>query len=239
MTRRVAVVLIATAGFCAIGLGQAGAQPATQPTTQPAKPPAGTYPKPDVVPLDWEFKIELDSLRSIPVRLAGKKGDQLFWYLRYTVTNLSKADHIFVPEFVLYTDTGQVIRAGQRTPTSVFAAIKKLHNDPLLKTQTSMTRKVLIGQDNAKASVAIWPDFDPNAGSIDIFIGGLSGETRAIHLPKPVQAVEMDWRGSKKTVSKTRLLLAKTLRLRYAVPGEKSGRRHVRPPLVKKEWVMR
>jgi hypothetical protein len=227
---------LAAAGICALGLAQANDETAKPPTTQPviSKPP-----KPRVVPLQWELTIELDRMRPIAVRLPGKKQDDLFWYLRYTITNRSDEDHFFVPEFVLYTDTGQLVRAGRKVPASVFYDIKKLHNDPLLQTQTSMTGKVLLGQDNAKSGAAIWPDFDPNTGMVDVFIGGLSGETQAIDLPKPIQVVEMDWKGNKKTVTKTRLLLTKTLHVRYRIPGEKAARRNVAPELVSREWVMR
>jgi hypothetical protein len=238
MRRRVAATVLVSAALWAVGFGQAADTTAGQATTQPA---IRMPPKPTVVPLHWQFDIELDQLRSIPIALPGngKARQQLFWYLRYTVTNNSGEDHIFVPEFVLYTSTGQLIRAGRRAPTSVFYQIKKLHNDPMLKTQTSMTRKVLCGQDNAKSGVAIWPDFDARAGSVDIFITGLSGETKAIDLPKPIQVVETDWKGQKRTVTKTRLILAKTLHLHYAIPGEKAARRDVVPKLVTREWVMR
>jgi len=239
MTARVAAVVSVAAGLC-VCLGQAATKaptpPAPQPTTQPVvvKPP-----KPDVVPLVWQLKIEHEPLRSIQVRLPGKKKPQLFWYLRYTVTNQSGEDHIFIPEFILYTDSGQVIRAGRSVPTAVFYQIKKLHKDPLQKTHTAMTGKMLLGQDNAKTGVAIWEDFDPEAGELDIFIGGLSGETKAMPLPKPIKAVEVDLRGRKKMVMKTRVLLAKTLRLHYSIPGEASARPGVRPKLVKEDWVMR
>lgn len=236
MRRYVAVMVLAAGGICALALGQAGGPATTAPTTQPT---LTGPPKPTVVPLTWEFGIEYDELRPIAVKLLGRDKPQLFWYLRYTVTNRSDREHFFVPEFVLYTNTGQLLRAGRNTPTAVFFQIKKLHNDPLLKTQTSMTRKILLGQDNAKAGVGIWPDFDPNTGIVDVFIGGLSGETKSIALPKPVQITETDLKGKKRTVSKSRLLLAKTLHLRYRVPGEAANRLHVRPKLLKKQWVMR
>jgi hypothetical protein len=232
MKTRPLVLILAAAGICAICL----AQPATQPTTRPAS--AGP-PKPNVVPLTWEFEFEYDRLRSIALRLPDKPKPQLFWYVRYTVINKTGEDHVFVPEFVLYTDTGQVIRAGSQTPTSVFFAVKKRHSDPLLKTQTSITGKILHGEDNARNGVAIWPDFDPNAGAVDLFIGGLSGETKSIRLPKPIQSVTVDFRGDRKTVTKTHVLLAKTLHVRYGVPGEAAQRSHAIPKLVKKEWVLR
>ena len=252
----VAAMLVVAAGLGAVCVGQtAGDTAGASSTTQPAaegmasplgKTPAkqdndngGPYPKPLIVPLEWEFKIELGELRPIAVRLPDKNTDQVFWYLRYTVTNKSDKDHIFVPEFVLYTDTGQVIRSDKKTPGTVFDKVTKLYNDPLMKAPSAMTGKLLQGQDNAKSSVAIWPDFDPNAGQVSIFVGGLSGETKSISLPSPITVVQTDWRGREKTVTKDRLLLVKTLDLQYDIPGEKSARRFLAPRLVKKRWVMR
>jgi len=238
------------------------AAPATQPadaTTVPASPPAdavaasplgkdlagqdqdkaGTYPKPLTVPLQWQLEIELGDFRPIAVRLPDKKEDQIFWYLRYTVTNRSGDDRVFVPEVILYTDTGEIVRAGKQTPMAVFNKIKALYNDPLMKIPTAMTGKLLQGEDNAKSSVAIWPDFDPNAGKVSIFLGGLSGETTSVNLPAPIIVVEPDWRGQERTVTKDKLLLVKTLELQYAIPGEKAARRHLAPKLTKQHWVMR
>lgn len=238
MRLSVAAIVLTSAALWAVSLGESAETTAGEATTQPA---INRPPEPTVVPLQWEFDIELDQLRSIPVVLSekGKTSERLYWYLRYTVTNQGAEDHVFVPEFVLYTSTGQLIRAGRRAPTEVFYQIKKLHHDPMLKTQTSMTRKLLRGQDNAKSGVAIWPDFDAETGIIDIFITGLSGETKAVSLPKPIEVEETDWKGNRQTVTKTRLILAKTLHVRYTIPGEQSARRDAVPKLVKREWVMR
>jgi len=252
----VAAMVLVAAGLGAVCVGQtaddtAGASSTTQPAAGGITSPLGKapakrdndngmpYPKPLVVPLEWQFEIELGKLRPIVVKLPDKDGDQVFWYLRYTVTNKSDGDHILVPEFILYTDTGKVIRSGKKTPGSVFDKIRKLYNDPLMKRPTSMTGKLLQGQDNAKSSAAIWPDFDPNAGQVSIFVGGLSGETASIPLPSPITVVQADWRGREKTVTKDHLLLVKTLELQYNIPGEKSARRFLTPRLIKKRWVMR
>ena len=235
MKLRVAVIVLCGAAACAVSLGQAGGSPTGDPVV-------GKPPKPALAPIQWELEIELDQLRAIPVTLTenGKPIQRLFWYLRYKVINRTEDDQNFVPEFVLYGGTGQLLRGDRHAPTSVFLEIKKLHNDPSLRTQTSITTgKILRGQDNARTGVAIWPDFDAKTGQIDIFIGGLSGETKSIDLPAPVQAVESDYKGQKKTVTRTSLLLAKTLHLRYEIPGEQAGRRKATPKLLKKEWVMR
>jgi hypothetical protein len=173
------------------------------------------------------------------VVLPGQFAPKRFWYVRYTVTNRTGEDRIFVPEFVLYTDTGEILRAGQQVPSAVFREIKTICNDPLLKDTTEITGKLLQGEDNAQDGVAIWTDFDPKAGLIDLFIGGLSGETEQIDLPTPIQEVQIDIRGGEKIVEKTKAILSRTLQMTYKIAGEAAARKQVRPELVLKEWVMR
>jgi len=201
--------------------------------------PARTAPKPSKFPTSWELDIHLETPRAIDVTPTGQTQPQRFWYLRYTVANNSGKDRIFVPQWVLYTDTGQILRAGQKVPTTVFKAIKKLCGEPLLKDQSAMTGKLLQGEDNAKDGVAIWRDFDPDAGAFDVFIGGLSGETAEVKLPKPIKVTEIDAEGKQVQVVKDKVVLAKTLHLRYSVPGEAAFRLNVRAKLLKRQWVMR
>ena len=196
-------------------------------------------PRPLEVPVSWQLEFDFQKPQAIQVQLAGRDTPETFWYMIYTVDNKTGDERIFVPEFVLYTDTGQVFRAGQKVPTAVFDKIKKVYNDPLLKDMASMTGKLLQGADNAKSGVAIWPDIDPAAGAFDIFIGGLSGETVEIKLPAPIQVTEADAKGDKQTVEKKTIVLAKTLYLRYAIPGEATARLQTPTKLIEKDWIMR
>ena len=204
-----------------------------------AAPVVHSAPKPTPVPINWELEIRTQPLESIELQLPGYATPQLFWFFRYTVVNDTGQDVIFVPDFVLYTDTGKMLRAGQRVPTAVFREIKKIYNEPLLKDMTSMTGKLLQGEDNAREGVAIWRDFDPKAGEIDIFIGGLSGESAKVQLPKPVEVVELDLEGNEVTVTKNSAILTKTLDMKYSVPGEAAARKLTRPKLLSTTWVMR
>lgn len=204
-----------------------------------AASPARTAPQPSDSPVSWELDITLDAPRAIDVVLPGQTTAQRFWFLRYTVTNRTDEDRIFVPDSVLYTDTGQVLRGGSRVPSAVFRAIQQLYNDPLLQDMSGMTGKILQGEDNAKDGVAIWTDFDPKAGAFDIFMGGLSGETAEIKLPKPIQVVEIDAKGNEKLVEKESVILSKTMHLSYSIPGEAAVRSHTEPKLLRQEWVMR
>ena len=198
-----------------------------------------TAPEPSEAKTKWELDIRFDPPRPIRVQLAGRERKETFWYMLYTVTNRTGKDQFFVPDFDLYTDTGELVHSGKKTPAAVFAAIKSLHNNPLLKNTPDMAGKILQGEDNAKDSVAMWHDFDPKAGSFDVFIGGLSGETVLIKLPYPRKVVTIDARGEKKVDWKSTLLLSKTLQLTYRIPGEAGSRTRAGVTRVKKKWVMR
>lgn len=200
---------------------------------------AKTAPKPSPVPVQWEIDIDVQKPKALRVRATGESPARVFWYMVYTVTNNTPKDQVFVPEFTLYTDTGQILRAGQQVPTTVFDAIKNTANDPLLRDTIGVAGKLLQGTDNAKTGVAIWPDFDPQAGAFDVFIGGLSGETTEIKLPEPIDVRQRDAKGEIKTVTKDKMILSKTLHLRYSILGEAAARLGVTPSLVSKDWIMR
>jgi hypothetical protein len=215
-------------------------------TPKAKKKSQATYPKPLEVPAKWELDIETQIPRPIRIRMPGGTTQRTFWYVLYTVTNHTKdpdsgrpTEQLFAPNFSLYTKTGQLVRAGSKVPTLVYEAIKKRHNNPHLKDVAAITGKLLYGEDNAKDGVAMFQDFDPKAGSIDIFIVGLSGETKDIVLPSAVTVTRVNSHG-KKIVKKTHTItLSKTLRLNYMIPGEKQARLHTPVKLVRKDWILR
>src|SRR5690554_1282665 len=112
-------------------------------------------------------------------------------------------------------------------------------NDPFLRDVPGITGRLLQGEDNARTGIAIWPDFDPAVGEVEIFVGGLSGENVHIQLPATVDVTEVNSRGDTVTVQRDHLLLTKTLSLRYRVPGQAASRHRVRVTLDEKRWVMR
>jgi len=196
-------------------------------------------PEPSEVPATWELDFRNERPRPIRVTVPGADEPSTFWYLLYTLTNRTKKDRELAMQFVLYTDTGQVIRSGKKVPAAVFNTIRKTHNNPLLKDLGAKAGKILQGDDNAKDGVAIWRDFDPKAGKVDLFITGLSGDTALIKLPKPITVTERDAYGKVRTITKTEIILARTLQLTYQVAGEASARFTTPTKLLKKKWVMR
>ncbi|MHC4563186.1 MAG: hypothetical protein ACYS8X_10495 [Planctomycetota bacterium] len=201
---------------------------------------AGNAPKPSSMPITWELSFKrLDVVRPIRVVLPGEKQAKTFWYLRYRIINDTGDDRTFVPSFDLCTNTGQLFTAKTTVPRILFDKIKQLHNQPLLQTQTAVTGKILQGEDNAKDGVAIWPDFDHSAGSLDVFVGGLSGEKKVVKLPKPIKVEMSDGAGKTTTVTVDEIVLTKTLQLTYEVPGEAGARFNTPAKLANTQWVMR
>lgn len=203
-------------------------------------------PQPFDVPVKWELQFDFQAPRAIQVVLPGETQPKTFWYMLYTVTNQSVdiqtgrgTEQDFIPEFVLYTDTGKVSYSGKKVSSAVFDEIKKRYNNPLLQNRTNITGKILFGRDNAKDGVAIWPDFDPKSGAFDIFVGGLSGETSELKLPKPITVTEIDAFGKKQTVTKDKIILSKMLKLNFTVKGEAAARIVTPAKLKSKQWVIR
>jgi hypothetical protein len=201
---------------------------------------AETAPKPSDVSTSWELNFTCQAPKPIRVTVPGRRDPVTFWYVQYTVTNQTNNEQVFVPDFVLYTDTGQIIRAGQDVPGIVFRTIKQALNEPLLRDQADVSGTLLRGANNAKQGVMIFTDIDPAAGSFDIFVGGLSGETARIEPPQPVPTQIYD-RAKKQTttVLKDQVVLSKTLQLHYALPGEASARLVTAAALKTKTWIMR
>ncbi|MCP4377125.1 MAG: hypothetical protein GY794_13220 [bacterium] len=205
-----------------------------------------TAPEPSEVPTTWELTFDFEAPQPISIILPGQTKPTTYWYMLYSVTNLSRnietgrgEDHDFIPEFVMYTNTGQSITSDRRLPTRVHAAIKKRHNNPLLKDHTGIIGKLLYGRDNTKDGVAIWPDFDPKAGSFNVFVGGLSGETAELKLPHPITTTKLDANGVEQTVLESKIILHKSLQLDFSVKGETGNRVYAKAKATGRKWVLR
>ena len=53
-------------------------------------PRAMTAPEPYDVPTTWELTFDFQPPQPITITLPGQKKPSTFWYMRYTVTNLSR-----------------------------------------------------------------------------------------------------------------------------------------------------
>lgn len=207
---------------------------------------ADMIPIPDEAPFKWQFRFYFKEPRSIMVKTPGAEKPRLFWYIKFTIINRTGNSRPFDPEFQLYTETGQLLSAGEGfNSTAVFEKIKNVMNNPLLVDLNTATGKILQGEDNAVESVAIFRDFDPEAGRFDVFIGGLSGETAKIKLPNPIKIrKEKPFNPEKKTdasevVETQEIILSKTLKLTYKIGSQAKDRQGAPLRFLGKEWVMR
>jgi len=179
---------------------------------------AGLYvyaaPRPSLAPEPgiWQLDIQLHGQpQQINVVLPGDTEPTRFWYLLYTITNNTGEDVNYYPRADLFTDTLLNYTSGAKTRRQVFEAIRQRHGAkmPLLESESQVTGPILQGEDNARDTVAIFEDFDPQASKVQIFISGLSNETVQVKNPVKANAPQPDM-----------VLLRKTLALDYQVPGD-------------------
>jgi len=105
---------------------------------------------------------------------------------------------------VLLDEQGRISAAGQGVDSDVTRAILKLLNDPSLEEVSSIMGEIGQGEEAAKTGVVVFPA-GPESRSLSLMVSGLSTERSSIRDPKTGQPV----------------LLRKTLRIDYRVPGER------------------
>jgi hypothetical protein len=187
-------------------------------------------PEPALVdkPGDWTLDVRYDNPQQI---ILDGAGHQRFWYIILTLTNKSGKDVDFYPDCTLVTNTLQTVGAEKGVSAVLFDRLKTRHKSkyPFLELLENAGNKILQGADNAKDIAVIWPDFDPNAKSVDIFIAGLSNQT-----------VEVDHPSQKDGDGKpVKIFLRKTLQLTYSISGDPAFRSEQKLKFVDKRWVMR
>ena len=195
---------------------------------------AAGHPEPKVVQKvsQWTLDVDYSAPQQITLKLPNQTKPQRFWYIILSVTNETSLETVeFYPLCRLITDTFQVIDADRHVPISVFNAVKKKHQGsyPFLESLDFKDHRVARGEDNARDFAIIWPDFDPKARQISLFVGGLSNETAVVEDPKL-----KDGDGNPK-----KIFLQKTLQLKYAVAGDEKLRDTVTLKEPKQTWVMR
>ena len=190
-------------------------------------------PKPAAVPKPscWTVDVKFEHPQMIMFKAAGDNQPKRFWYVIMTLTNKTTSDVEFYPTCELMTDTLQIIPAGKSVPTAVFEQIKERHQSryQFLEYFETTSRKILQGQDNAKDIAIVWPDFDPEAKSIKLFIAGLSNETISVDHPT----------AKDKSGKPVKVFLRKTLELNYAVKGDAALRTNDSLSYEAQCWIMR
>ena len=91
--------------------------------------------------------------------------------------------------------------------------------------------KLLQGEDNARTSIVVFKQFNPNDNAFTIYFSGLSGEIQRIPNPSfdPKDGDAAD----------RFFTLRKTLAIHYRIPGDPQTRQFATPQRDRREWVMR
>jgi len=177
----------------------------------------------------WTLDVTFEQPRQISIET--KVGSRRFWYTILTLTNKTGRDVDFYPRCELMTDTFEIIPSGRGVSPAVFEMIKKRHRRayPFLEPLEKVGDRILQGADNARDVAVIWPEFDPSANNVKLFISGLSNETAVVQHPG-----KKDSHGSAVNV-----YLRKTLVLSYSLPSDGIFRPGAKLKFESKSWVMR
>jgi len=190
-------------------------------------------PEPSIVPQpgQWTVNATFTHPQQVILRNGPNAKAQRYWYTILTVINRTGQDAEFFPKCDLMTDTFRIMPAGRSVSPAVFDRIKEQHltNYPFLERLEKVSSKLLQGEDNAKDIAVIWPDFDPRAKNIKVFITGLSNESAAVK--HPVQTGENGL--------PVLVFLRKTLELSYGVKGDPALRASADLTYTGKRWIMR
>ncbi len=141
---------------------------------------ARSAPEPSIIPLSWELGFEYETPRLIWVRLPGQNRDTPYWYMTYKIVNNTGAEQNWVPDIDIFTSTGQLIPSGQNVPPVVIRAIQNAQENPLLRNPIEVVGPLRQGEDEAMESIIVWPAGVDDVDHVQVFIGGLSGETRVL-----------------------------------------------------------
>jgi len=189
-------------------------------------------PKPEVVqgPNLWTLETTFTHPQQITLKQAVNNKDVRFWYTIITITNNSGKDVEFYPKCELVTDTFQIIPSEQKVGTSVFERIRERHANkfPFLELLSKTDNRILQGEDNTKDIAIIWPAFDSEAKSINVFITGLSNETVELEVPAKGSDAQMK-----------KVYLRKTLCLKYEIKGNPDSIGGNALEYKGKTWIMR
>lgn len=191
---------------------------------------AKKVPEPSIYPIAWELKFKHSIPKHIVVDVPGV-GPTPYWYLTYTIINLSDSEQTFLPDFEMVTNEGKLITSDLAIPQNVFDAIKSAEGNQFLQSSRKISGVIHIGEDQAKDGVAIWEEPEPRMGNFQIFAGGLSGEYLELTDDDNKPVLDKDGR---------QVILRKQLQLSYSIYGDeiepgKGDEVRVKP----EKWVMR
>lgn len=192
-------------------------------------------PKADIATRAWQLDLEFYDPQRITLRLTGDEHATTFWYVLYQVTNRTGKDVEFYPSFRMVTDTLQVVEGGAEVSPTVYDAIKARHyrEFPFFAPPAKVTGLLLQGEENARASAAVFRTFDEAASSFTLYISGLSGESARQRNPA------FDVKRGESEDNPRAFFMRRTLAVVYDLPGDPQTRALATPMRRSREWVMR
>ena len=183
----------------------------------------------------WRLDVKFHDPRRITLQLPGQASPTTYWYVVYEVTNNAGRDVQFYPSFRLVADTLQVVESGDGISPTVYDMVIARHRleHPFLAPPARVSGPLLQGEANARASLAIFRDFDRKADRFTIYAGGFSGQIDRVTNP----AFQADREESQD--NPRFFILRKTLAVHYDLPGDAETRDRATPVRRTREWVMR
>lgn len=185
----------------------------------------------EYVPLDkiegghWTFKFDARVPRRIVVPDA-QGTPRAYWYVLYTVTNTDSVAHDFMPQALMFTDSGQVAHDGLHP--KVVEAVKAEYRLAQCANSVAMMGELKAGADEARDGIFVFPEVDPAMDSFKVFVTGLSGQ----YTVKTIPPVEEG--GEARDV-----VLRKTLQMTFAFPGDKIDMQLDKVYMKSQKWIWR
>lgn len=175
-------------------------------------------PSPSASNPRWELRFETVQ----PLRLVQVDGEW-YWIMTYLATNRTNEDLIFVPNAILATDAGDILRDGQISFDTT-RKILDLIGNPLLKSKNEIIGQIKQGREHAEEGLLVWKAGElTEVRDVRVFIGGLSSETQVVENP----ATGED------------LVVRKHLALEFDCPGDPRATPSKAVYLRKEHWIMR
>jgi len=140
---------------------------------------SGAYPKASDRAHRWQLHLDMGDL----MFYRDKESGDGYWILVYEVTNETKEDHRWIPQFDLVTDKGEIIQDGDNVPRNVQLNVLDIFGDPLMKSQSDASGPLLQGEENAIRSLSIWKAGREDIREVQVFAGGVSGDTAEVIHP--------------------------------------------------------
>jgi hypothetical protein len=174
----------------------AGAAPAQTAKAAAARKPAPRHEN------AWTLDYEPGPMRLYRDPASGKA----YWYATFTVINRTGKDRFIAPRWEMLDEQGRVALEGRGVSGDVTAAILRLLHDPQLQECSAIVGDIAQGVENGRTGLVVFPA-GPECRRFSLLVAGISSDRDTLKDPKTGQPI----------------VLQKTLRVDYAVPGERKA----------------